>query len=1014
MQQTRTGRRGYPSALGRAAAVAVIILAALTSTLPAVAQGADTPDRAPKSSAFENHVKGLYGVSILSESEPGHSYGLIPAPVDLSHAQGKTVRILRAPQESLPSSFDLRTASPAKLTGIRNQGSCGSCWAFAAYGSLESCLLPGETNDFSENHMKNTHGYDWACCDGGNHYMAVAYLGRWSGPVNEASDYYNAGSCTSPAGLSPVRHIQDVDFLPDRSGSLDNDTIKQAVMAHGAVYTSLYMTESSPYYNPSTKSLYYSGSSSSNHAVCIVGWNDAYPRTNFLTQPPGNGAFIIRNSWGSGWGEGGFFYVSYYDAKVGQDNAVFISADPTTDYDQVYDYDPLGWVSSLGYGSTTGWFANVFTATSNGELKAVSFYTASPNSSYQVYVYLDPDSGPLSTSGFVTSKTGTIAAMGYHTIALDSSVPLLADHKFSVAVRLTTPGYNYPVPFEERYAGYSSGATANAGESYISANGSNWSDITSVYPDSSVCLKAFTTEPEGLLVSPGSGFSPDGPEGGPFAPVSLTYTLTNTSQAPVAWAAGNTQPWVSLSSTSGSLGPGASTTVGVSLNSAANALPVGAYADTVTFTNTTNGLGNCARGVVLTVFANYDVRQVPFQWIDPSTHTVLALGDDDVSAAQTIPFEFRFYDKPYSQLYVGANGMVGFAFDGLNAYLNADIPNTSPPNGMLCPHWDDLNPASAGSIRIGTVGTTPNRKLVVSWVGVPHWSAPGSPLTFQAVLCEGSDDIVFQYLDMKPGDANYGGGRSATIGVENARGLAGTKYSYQGSTPLANRTALLFTTRGPEISTVKQMSDDSGVSIRRAVVTAVLGDTFYLESDDRSSGIRAQLAAHGLARWDRADALGIVKTNADGERYLDASSAVRSGSGSVGPLAMTGATLGGGSLSYDPLTGAGQKGASAWRALDGAGSWVLTNLTGLNNIGLLVKVCGRVTWSGADTFLVDDGSGLKDDSEHRGIRVYSPGLVPPPLDSYVSVTGTSSCFLAGEVLYRRLLVTEQGDIQVLQ
>jgi C1A family cysteine protease len=1013
MQLVRTGRKEPGFALGRAAAAASVILAALAFALSSAAQSADAPNRAPKSREFENHVERLHSISIQSESEPGHFYGLIPAPVDLSHARRSAVRILGAPGESFPSSFDLRTASPARLTGIRNQGACGSCWAFAVYGSLESCLLPGVTTDFSENHMKNTHGYDWACCDGGNHYMATAYLARWSGPLNEASDYYNAGSCTSPAGLSPVKHIQDVDFLPDRSGSLDNDAIKQAVMTHGAVYTSLYMTESSPYYNPTTNALYYNGGSASNHAVCIVGWNDAYPRTNFLTQPPGDGAFIIKNSWGSGWGEGGFFYVSYYDAKVGKDNAVFISADPTANYDQVYDYDPLGWVSSLGYGSTTAWFANVFTATSSGELKAVSFYTASPNSSYQIYVYLDPDSGPLNTSGFATAKIGTIAKMGYHTIALDSSVSLLAGHRFSVVVRLTTPGYEYPIPFEERYAGYSSGATANPGESYISPNGSTWSDITTDYPGSNVCLKAFTTEPEGLLVSPGSGFSPDGPEGGPFTPVSLTYTLTNTSQTSIAWAAENTQPWASLSSTSGSLGPGASTTVNVSLNSAANALPVGAYTDTVVFTNTTTGLGNCTRDVTLTVFANYDIRQVPFQWIDPSSHSVLALGDDDVSAAQSIPFEFRFYDKPCSLLYVSANGMVGFAPDGLTAYLNADIPNASPPNGMLCPYWDDLNPASAGSVRIGTVGTAPNRKLVVSWVGVPHWSAPGSPVTFQVVLCEGSEDIVFQYLDVRPGDANYGGGRSATIGVENARGVVGTKYSYQGSTPLANRTALLFTTRGPEISTVKQLPDDSPVSIRRAVVTSVLGDAFYLESDDRSSGIRAQLAAHGLTRWDRADASGNVKTNTDGERYLEALAAVRSGSGSVGPLAMTGAALGGGSLLYDPLTGAGQKGTSAWQALDGAGSWALTNLTGLNNIGLLVKVCGRVTWSGEETFFVDDGSGLKDDSEHRGIRVYSPGLIPPPLDSYVSVTGISSCFQAGGVLYRRLLVSEQGDIQIL-
>lgn len=991
--------------VSRTLATAFAVVMMLTVGMSGLAQQDPSPILAPRNRAFVN-----YFAPALRQVENSGTYGLIPAPVDLSHAKGK--RILREGPTilALPSSYDLRTANPPRLTPVRYQGNCGSCWAFAAYGSLESCLLPGESTNFSENHMKNTHGFDWSCCEGGNHWIATAYLARWSGPVNESADPYNAGSCTSPSGLMPVKHVQHVDYLPDRANSLDNDNIKQAVMLYGAVYTTLYMTEASPYFNQTTKSLYYTGSNLANHAVCIVGWNDNYSRTNFSIQPPGDGAFIVRNSWGSSWGLGGYFWVSYYDTTIGRDNAVFINADSTETYNQVYDYDPYGWVSSTGYGNSTAWFANVFTASSNGDLRAVSFYTASPGSTYEVYVYLDPNSGPINTAGYRIAVSGTIAAMGYHTISLPSSVPLTAGHRFSVVVKLTTPGFNYPIPVEEPYSGYSSGARASAGQSYISINGAYWSDLTSQYPNCNVCLKAFTTEPGGLLVSPGSSLASEGPAGGPFLPQGQVYTLTNIGKSPIAWAAIASEPWISLSEQSGTLEAGASANVTVSINSNSQSLPSGVYSGTVTFTNTTNGIGNTSRQVGLNIFDSYEIRLTPFRWIDPSNHVKLTLGDDGVSAAQPMPFPFVYYGRSYSQLYVAANGMVGFTAEGLNAYQNVNIPNTAPPNAMICPYWDDLNPEAGGNIYIGTVGTAPNRILVVSWVGVPHWASSTAPLTFQVCLYEGSGDIVLQYLDVKPDNLTFGAGRSATIGIESANGIAGTCYSFNGSVLLANRMALLFTSRGAHISTVKGYPSETWVSLKRAVVTAVFGDVFYIESDDRTSGIRVLYPSHNLAAGMRADVSGLVKTNADGERYIEAESVSPAGAGSLTPVAIRASMLGGSNLLYDPELDIGQQGTKAWRIIKGA--WTLVDVLGPNNIGLLVKTWGRVTAVGTDTFFIDDGSRLRDDSGYIGVRVYAPGLILPPVNSYVTLVGISSCLKSEGIVYRRLLVSKQSDIAV--
>ncbi len=972
------------------------------------------PSLAPHNPAFEKFLTSSE-LAALGSSDEQHSLGLVPPPLDLYHNKGKRIMVGGAVLWSFPPSFDLRTVSPAKLTPVRSQGNCGSCWAFASYGSLESCLLPAELFDFSENHMKNTHGFDPSCCDGGNHWMATAYLARWSGPALESDDPYNPSSCISASNVPVIKHIQRVDFLPDRAGPLDNDNIKQAVMTYGAVYTSFYWN--SNYYKASTYSYYYHKTTDlANHAVCIVGWDDNYDKSRFATTPPGNGAFIVRNSWGSGFGQGGYFYISYYDTLIGCQNAVFATAEDVTNYDQVYQYDPLGWTDSLGYGNNTAWFANVFTAVSNADLRAVSFYTASPNSTYELRVYLDPNAGPIRTTGPVLTQTGTIANAGYQTVVLNSSVGIVGGQKFSVVVKLTTPGYNYPVPFEQPINGYSSAATASPGQSYISSNGVSWTDITSVYSNSNVCLKAFATSLGGISVEPTTDFTTCGPIGGPFAPSEVVYRITNNGSSSVQWMAQSSSSWVNLSITSGTLGPGQSCDVTVSIDPSAQSLPPGHYAASVAFTNLTNGNGNTTRSITMDIFTPYHIKSARFAWMDPSTHIELALSDDGVSQAIPIPFDFSLYERPFQELYVGANGLLGFLNVGLNSYANTDIPSTGFPNAALYPYWDDLNPAAAGSVRVGVEGAPPNRKLVVSWVGVPHFYSRQSTLHFQVVLFEGTRDILFQYLDVKPADQTYGAGRSATVGIEGICGTFAAKYSYNGSSLLGNRQAILFSSRGPEISEIKRLPDGASVVVRRAVVTRVFDNIFYIESDDRTSGIRVATSGHSLTSGMRADVIGVLATNADGERYVMASWVNESGEGSVQPVGVSGISVGGGDYEYNPVTGAGQRGVTAWRRVRDEGGdwrWEPYQVQGLNNIGLLVRTWGRVTWSGDDEFYIDDGSGLRDASGHSGLRVYAPNADLPSVGDFVKVTGIVSCWEASGVLCRMLLVADQSDIIVV-
>lgn len=217
----------------------------------------------------------------------------------------------------------------------------------------------------------------------------------------------------------------------------------------------------------------------------------------------------------------------------------------------------------------------------------------------------------------------------------------------------------------------------------------------------------------------------------------------------------------------------------------------GNYPVTITVTDQNKKVSSKSR--TISVVANYQMRTTTFAWIDPSGMKALNLTDNGVSAAQTLPFSFSFYGQSYEQIYVSANGIIGFSNQRLETTTISDLPSASLPNAAICPWWDDLNPTVAGAqVRIGTSGAAPNRRAVISWINVPHRQSSTSPFTFQAILSEGSNEILFQYLEVQA-SRSRGAGKTAAIGIENETGLVAKKYSYNGSTLLKNNLAILFT-----------------------------------------------------------------------------------------------------------------------------------------------------------------------------------------------------------------------------
>ena len=463
--------------------VALLVQAALAQS-PVQSPPLSAAPVNPAFAAWRNRIA-TFGVETYDIK--GRALGYIPSPIDKSHLESQTgtaLQTLSAPALqtlSAPVSYDLR--SSGDVTSVRDQGACGSCWSFGSYGSLESRLLrnESESRDFSENHMKNYHDFDWGPCEGGNADISTAYLARWSGPVDESDDPYQDWDDRPSPGGPTQKYLKNVLWF-----FTDSD-IKDAVITYGAMYVTMRYESGS--YNLSEYTYYYSGNNSANHAVTVVGWDDE----KVVTGAPGNGAWLIKNSWGTGWGDNGYFWISYYDTKAVLYGVAFCDAVAVSAYAADYQYDPLGWTTQTGYNSPVAWAANIFTATADEDLQAVALYAVDNNVSYEIYVYDDFDGSTF--SNLLGSTSGTLVNLGYYTISLPSVISLTNGDDFSIVVKFTTTGYGFPIPTEDYFADYSSGATANTGESYVSSTGSTFADITDTFSNANVCIKGLTASP---------------------------------------------------------------------------------------------------------------------------------------------------------------------------------------------------------------------------------------------------------------------------------------------------------------------------------------------------------------------------------------------------------------------------------------------------------------------------------------------------------------------------------------
>lgn len=380
----------------------------------------------------------------------------------------------------LPEKYDVR--SGGLNLGVKDQGNTDYCWAYAAATVLEGKVSPDEPAVFDPLHFAKDQDSDGAGTEGGNYRTIMAYLAGERGPVSD------------PECDSPILKPESVRLLQNRPVR----ELKEELKDNGPLQASISMTRDrvrdSSYYNKETFAWYDPDHEKAEHDIVILGWDDDFPASSFLESPEEDGAWICQNSWGSTFGDGGVFYISYEDVCVGSRVLSYRMrvSDPE---EHLYQTDYRGWQGKQGYDREECWFANVYEASGSEVLSAVGFYATGDDTAYSAYLVRDfQDTISLGKREYLLS--GKLDNAGYYRVDLIGSSlteeerMLKEGESFAVVIRIETPGSKRPVAVEMKKADSPWGIDLDH-RGYLSADGETWEFAELLY-ETNVCLKCYT------------------------------------------------------------------------------------------------------------------------------------------------------------------------------------------------------------------------------------------------------------------------------------------------------------------------------------------------------------------------------------------------------------------------------------------------------------------------------------------------------------------------------------------
>ncbi|WP_099467580.1 Ig-like domain-containing protein [Konateibacter massiliensis] len=473
---------------------------------------------------------------------------------------------------AIPSSYSSKDSLPE----VRNQGSWGVCWSFAAIGAGEASLIAKGITDTSVDlsELQLAYFFYHSVADrlgntvgdsnnalisnylnlGGNNVFTTFALAGWVGATDEEKAPYASASV---AGVLPDTLAYDDDYHMQNAYWInmasDTGDVKKMIMEYGAVAASYYtdqttVTAKTACYNPETYAYYYNGVYQTNHAVVIVGWDDNYSSTNFneTKRPASDGAWLVRNSWGTAMGDDGYFWISYEDSAFNSSSSkVFVfDFEEADNYEHNYQYDGASGISSK-YVSKGGSLANVFTVSGNTEgnaeiIEAVSFALYDVNVNYTIDIYTSLSDSTDPTSGeLAMTQSGSTSYTGYYTIPLDEPVTVKKGKTFSVVITpsKSTGDVRFFVDVSYQNGNWIQFVnTTEAGQSFFKSHSSaSWYDLNN--EGETARIKAFTTNTDVEEITTGITLSQTSLtlKVGETAALSATVIPENAKDKSVTW-----------------------------------------------------------------------------------------------------------------------------------------------------------------------------------------------------------------------------------------------------------------------------------------------------------------------------------------------------------------------------------------------------------------------------------------------------------------------------------------------
>ena len=454
-----------------------------------------------------------------------YGYGYIAPPYDIPKVKKPKVPFTKDASDPAFTWED-----HGGVTGVKDQSTIGTCWIFGSIATFESRIeldidpLAGEA-DYSEQDVGNCNANgNW---DGGNTMMVANHLTRF-GSVTELDEPYSTnnpplqGTCNS--GNLLTRTVRDWRYLGDLIESpTDVVTIKNYLSANGPMTTSMSVDRvlnwdanfDSGAFDGNTVVPYLSGATATDHCVVIVGWDDNKSWSGGSGPSSGYGAWRVKNSWSSLWGDSGYFWIAYGSALIGSNCGYYepnghagYAAKKVRSNETLLHYDEQGWQgATLGYSSPTHptppsdfdvFGLAVFTpsfASGSRYLLYVCFWNSVPGAQYEISVYDTFSGGSLSselTGGSGPARpTGTCDSAGYYSVLLSPAIQLTDGDDISIVVNYTDPSSSdeFLLPYETQ--GASVNPPTASGNTYISADGNSWSS-TSSYGD--MCIRGIMSE----------------------------------------------------------------------------------------------------------------------------------------------------------------------------------------------------------------------------------------------------------------------------------------------------------------------------------------------------------------------------------------------------------------------------------------------------------------------------------------------------------------------------------------